>query len=264
MTIGRRNQGGFTLLEVLIAIFITAAIGLGSWQVLNQAIRTNELTQARLTELGDLQKMMFFLSRDLQQIVPRGIRDSFGDYRPALSSKENSFLIEFTRVGWRNPLPERDKRSELQRVAYLLNADGELERHTWAVLDREQDSEPKVRRLFAGLLEVKISFLNENSEWQDEWPPVTASASSDPMRQFNILPLAINVVFNSDRFGEMNRVYDLASYLEQTSMPGAGGAGTGSGSGSGGGAGSNVSGNGSNGVGIVDESLEGESEEISR
>jgi general secretion pathway protein J len=253
MALALSKQRGFTLLEVLIAIFITAAIGLGSWQVLNQAIRTNELTQARLTELGDLQKTMFFLSRDIQQIVPRGIRDSFGDYRPALSSKEESYLIEFTRVGWRNPLPERDKRSELQRVAYMLNADGELERHTWAVLDREQDSEPKVRRLFAGLLEVKVSFLSENNEWQDEWPPASSSASPDPMRQFNSLPLAVNVVFNSERFGEMNRVYGLASYLEQQSMPGAGGAGAGAGGGS------NV-----NGSGIVDESVDEESEEISR
>ena len=238
---------GFTLLEVLIAIFITAAIGLGSWQVLNQAIRTNELTQARLAELGELQKMMFFLSRDIQQIVPRGIRDSFGDYQPALSTNEEAFLFEFTRVGWRNPL--NDQRSELQRVAYELNADGELDRHTWAVLDREQDSAPKARTLMKGLSEVNATFLDENGEWQEEWPPVSPNASSDPMSKFNALPLAINVVINSDRFGEMNRVYDLAAYLEQQDIPGAG-AGSGSG-------------NGSN-SGEDDESIDGESEELSR
>jgi general secretion pathway protein J len=255
MTIVAVPAKGFTLLEVLIAIFITAAIGLGSWQVLNQAIRTNELTQTRLAELGDLQKMMFFLSRDIQQIAPRGIRDSFGDYQPALSTNEESFLVEFTRVGWRNPL--NDERSELQRVAYVLNPDGELERHTWAVLDRAQDSETKARTLMSGLSEVKVSFLDDKGKWQDEWPPAVGSASSDPMSEFNILPVAINIVVNSDRFGEMNRVYDLASYLEQKSMPGAAGAG-GSGSGAGG------TGSDTSDSGVDDESVEGVSEELSR
>ena len=81
--------------------------------------------------------------------------------------------------------------------------------------------------------------------------------SSDPMSEFNILPVAINIVVNSDRFGEMNRVYDLASYLEQKSMPGAAGAG-GSGSGAGG------TGSDTSDSGVDDESVEGESEELSR
>jgi len=249
---------GFTLLEVLIAIFITAAIGLGSWQVLNQAIRTNELTQTGLAELGDLQKMMFFVSRDMQQVAARSIRDEFGDYQPALSTKNDEFIVEFTRVGWRNPLPTYDVRSEVQRVAYELNADGDFSRFTWSVLDRAQDSEPRSRILMSELSEVNVSFLSQTDEWIDDWPPVSgvAGASADPMAPFNTLPRAINLTFTSDRFGEMNRVYDFVSYQEQQDIPGAaGGAG-----GVGGAGGSSGAGNGSNneGAGGADDEDVGE------
>ena len=85
-----QRYSGFTLLEVLLAIGITAMIGLGSWQILNSAIRASEATQERLAELNSLQKTMLIVSRDLQQILPRSIRDEYGDYQPAVTTKETN------------------------------------------------------------------------------------------------------------------------------------------------------------------------------
>ena len=110
------RHSGFTLLEVLLAIGITAMIGLGSWQILNSAIRASEATQERLAELNNLQKTMLILSRDLQQVLPRSIRDEYGDYQPAVTTKNEFYLLEFSRNGWRNPMD--DQRSNIQRVAY--------------------------------------------------------------------------------------------------------------------------------------------------
>ena len=42
-----RKQSGFTLIEVLIAIMITALIGIGANEVLGQAIDINERTQEK-------------------------------------------------------------------------------------------------------------------------------------------------------------------------------------------------------------------------
>ena len=126
------EQRGFTLLEVLIAITITAVIGLGSWQLLNTAIRAYELSQANLQSLSQLQRAQLNISRDFTQLVPRAIRDEYGDYQPALKTEDGFYLVELTRAGWRNPLQER--RSELQRVAYELS-DGDLLRHHWKVLE---------------------------------------------------------------------------------------------------------------------------------
>ncbi|WP_068642059.1 type II secretion system minor pseudopilin GspJ, partial [Oleiphilus sp. HI0132] len=97
------SQQGFTLLEVLIAIGITALIGLGAWQVLNSAITSSDRTQVHLEELNQIQKAMLIVKRDLSQVIGRSIRDEYGDYQNALDSSSDFYKIQFSRVGWRNP-----------------------------------------------------------------------------------------------------------------------------------------------------------------
>ena len=206
------SQSGFTLLEVLIAIGITAMIGLGSWQILNSAIRTNEHTQVKLEELKALQKTMLIISRDLQQVVSRSIRDEYGDYQPALQTKGSLYKFELSRAGWRNPLG--DPRSNIQRVAYELNQD-ELVRHYWNVLDRSQDSESVHRTLLKGVEEFSIRFMKDDFAWTNEWPTSDTSSeeSSDPLLKKNQLPKAVKITFDLKQFGTVSRVYDLVSYL---------------------------------------------------
>ena len=208
---------GFTLLEVLLAIVITALIGLGSWQLLNSAIRTNELTHARLEELKQLQKAMFFVARDFQQLLARSIRDEYGDLLPALSTRNEFYALEFTRSGWRNPL--QDPRSELQRVAYELDQEGWLVRHYWPVLDRAQDTEPRSRKLLKGAKEVRFAFLNESGSWVDEWPPeLDGEEPSDALKKYNQLPKALRIELEHPRFGQVARLFDLAQYLDHSDI----------------------------------------------
>jgi len=209
----QQGAAGFTLLEVLIAIGITAMIGLGSWQILNSAIRTNEHTQVKLEELKALQKTMLIISRDLQQVVSRSIRDEYGDYQPALQTKGSLYKLELSRAGWRNPLG--DPRSNIQRVAYELNQD-EFVRHYWNVLDRSQDSESVYRTLLKGVEEFSIRFMKEDNGWADEWP-LTADTDEeegrDPRFEVNQIPLAVKITFKLKQFGTVSKLYDLVSYL---------------------------------------------------
>lgn len=209
---------GFTLLEVLIAISITALIGLGAWQLLNSAIRTYELGQESLQSLSLLQRTQLAIERDFSQIVPRAIRDEFGDYQAALQSSEDFYSVQLTRAGWRNPLQE--KRSELQRVAYELN-EGELLRHHWKVLDRAQDSSPVTRRLLEDVVSFEIAYLNDSDAWVDEWPPQVNEASSesqDKMLEYANLPRAVRVVLEHPRYGSITRYFEQSNYLENTLM----------------------------------------------
>ncbi|TNC82523.1 MAG: type II secretion system protein GspJ [Oleiphilus sp.] len=249
-----QRSDGFTLLEVLIAIVITALIGLGSWQLLNSAIRTNEQTQARLDELKQLQRALFFIARDLQQVAPRGIRDEYGDLAPALTTKNEFYALEFTRAGWRNPLG--DIRSELQRVAYELDQEGWLVRHYWSVLDRAQDTSPRSRKLLEGAEVFTVAFLTDSAAWVDEWPPESESEQNDPYKVYNTLPVAIRVELEHPRFGKITRLFELPHYMEHGDIAS-------SGSGEGDGQGGDGSDNGSNnGSGIP--TVGGESAEEQR
>jgi general secretion pathway protein J len=213
------SAAGFTLLEVLIAIGITAMIGLGSWQILNSAIRTSEHTQVKLDELKALQKTMLLISRDMQQIVSRSIRDEYGDYQPALQTKGALYKLEFSRAGWRNPLG--DPRSNLQRVAYELNQD-EFVRHYWNILDRSQDSESVYRTLLKGVEEFSVRFMKDDGSWADEWPLSDAAGEEDeggdPRFNVNQIPRAVKITFKLKQFGTVSKLYDLVTYLPNKAL----------------------------------------------
>lgn len=221
-----RLNTGFTLLEVLLAIGITAMIGLGSWQILNSAINASESTQTRLAELNALQKTMLIISRDLRQVVPRSIRDGYGDFQPALTTKNEFYALEFSRTGWRNPMD--DARSNIQRVSYELT-ENKLIRNYWSVLDRSQDSEPISKELLTEVNSISLRFMNKSGSWVDEWPSSdsnsnsnstgNSSASSDPRTKDNELPKAVEISFDLERFGKVKRLYDLPVYLENMDIP---------------------------------------------
>lgn len=137
----RFRQLGFTLMEMLVALAVFAVLGVISATLMSQMLTNEERMGQRSERLGEVQRAMSILKRDLMQITNRPVRDMLGDPLPAVVIDSNG-LIEFSRLGWRNPL--RSPRSELQRVAYRMH-DGNLLRTYWSVLDRSQDTEPRRR-----------------------------------------------------------------------------------------------------------------------
>ena len=99
----KRNISGFTLIEILVALFIFGIIGVVSGQLLTQTLSSHKALSLKGERLQELHRGMQILQRDILQFVDRPIRDGYGETR-------ESFLIgldgtlELTRAGWRNPL----------------------------------------------------------------------------------------------------------------------------------------------------------------
>jgi len=203
-------ERGFTLLEVLIAIVITALIGLGTSQLLSGTIKAQEITQKNSERFEQIQKAILLLSRDIQQINTRAIRDEYGDFQPALTNLNSLYLFELTRSGWRNPMAV--ERSELQRVSYEL-LDGELLRHYWHVLDRSQDSESVFQTLLTGIEKMSLRFMTENAQWTNTWPPEQDPDDENPRSRNHQLPKAIEVTIVHEFYGELIKLYDLPQYV---------------------------------------------------
>jgi len=204
---------GFTLLEVLVAIGITALIGLGVWELLNGTIRAEQTTQHASERLEALQHTVLFLSRDISQIVPRSIRNGYGDREYALSTQDPRYVIQLTRAGWRNPLQEH--RSNLQRVDYRLDGD-KLVRQYWKVLDRAQDSTPVTQTLMKGIDSIQFSFLTSKGQWVSNWPTDTIINSTKGLDRYNQLPRAMKFVLKTRYFGLIKRIYTLPVYFSTT------------------------------------------------
>jgi general secretion pathway protein J len=198
------SQAGFTLLELLVAIAIFALISVMAYAGLASVLHTREALAAETARLGEIQRCVRFLDRDLRQSVERGIRDAYGDSRPPLQGTTLAIghepLLELTRAGYRNPL--QLKRSQLQRVAYRVQ-DATLWRDSWRVLDRAQDSEPDSLPLCKGVEWVELRFLDAEHEWVPDWPPLQAEAQAES------LPLAVEIRLQLKDWGELTRLIAL-------------------------------------------------------
>ncbi len=171
---------GFTLLELLVAMSIFALLSIMAYAGLNTVLKTRSILEQNMDRLAELQKSMLFISRDISQMVNRGIRDQYGDYQPALSASAlnvglDTPVIEFTRSGYSNPLGV--KRSHLQRVAYHIK-EHTLYRDSWQVLDRAQDSRPYKARLCNKVESIGFRYLDKKGQWYTQWPPANSGGDT--------------------------------------------------------------------------------------
>ena len=205
-----RNARGFTLLEVLIAIGITAVIGLGVWQVLSGIVQSRDRVDELAVQFKALQRTMLFLERDITQVVNRPARDLYGDYDFALTSRENDFVLLLTRQGWRNPLGIR--RSNLQRVGWEYTGDA-IRRWYWVSVDQGQEDESRDALMLENVTDFRVRFLNEQQAWQDNWPDNDSLANQNPGARPDVpLPQGLEIVIEHERFGRLTRSFPLPGF----------------------------------------------------
>jgi len=200
MVANRAN--GFTLIEILVALFIFAIVGLMGTQLISRVSNQQVILSERGARLIELQRAMSILKRDFMQIQRRSIRDGYGDQQPAIQLEDDD-LIEFTRAGWRNPLGQI--RSELQRVAYHLDKEKhELQRYYWPVLDRSQDSEPLVQVLLSDVRKLEFNVVDQAGNVHSFWPQVSTGGQANGSAL-----VAVIMKMETPPFGSMERIWEV-------------------------------------------------------
>ncbi len=210
------KQQGFTLLELLIASIIFAIMALMAYGGLDNVMDNSRASEGALKRLQQVQQTVSVLNRDFRQIVPRPIRDEYGNNQPYLVAGNNiDNLVEFSRGGRVNP--GNLLRSTLLRVAYQFD-DDKLIRLQWPYMDRSQEQEAKKTELIDNIDEVSIRYLNPNGEWQEQWPPLNQAPiqtntgnSSNPNNAYPTTthPLAIEIILTLKDWGEIRRLYQI-------------------------------------------------------
>ncbi len=209
------RKAGFTLVEVLIAMAITAFVAVVGYTSLTTVIVGVDSLRQESRRLEELNRAFQVLGRDLRQFVDRSVYDEFGS---RLSSMEGGELasqsLSFTRAGWHNSvgLP----RSALQRVAYYIDEE-KLIRASWPVLDRTGAVEPVEVVLLNGVETFEVRFLGsldmlevtrdsqvDRRFWQENW--IADVSQPDTLVE---PPIAVEVRLFAQQWGELERLYVL-------------------------------------------------------
>ncbi|MBF0470004.1 MAG: type II secretion system minor pseudopilin GspJ [Gammaproteobacteria bacterium] len=199
----RLSHQGFTLMELLIALAMFALLSAMAFGGLNSMLKTEQQLESHSQQFKQLQRALYILGEDLNQLAGRAIRDQYGDRQPPLQSQEvGQLLLEFTRAGWANPA--RQPRSTLQRVGYGVE-EGVLSRYSWRVLDRGYASEPDKAELLHEVEEIRFRFLDQEGAWLEGWPPIEQSTTGEGSRS-TPLPRAVEVTVTVARYGELRRL----------------------------------------------------------
>ena len=149
-----------------MALLVFSVVALLSARLLSQSIDNQSNLQDRGQRLAEIHRAMRVIQRDILQLSRRKIRDAQGEELPALIVSDQG-VIEFSRVGWRNPL--RQPRSEVQRVGYRWQ-DEKIIRGYWLTLDRSYDAEPAYQTLLEDVETIEFFAVDQLGNEHNQWP----------------------------------------------------------------------------------------------
>jgi general secretion pathway protein J len=188
--------GGYTLIEVIVAVTVFAFLAAGAYVALDGLSRAALDHRERSSEFGQLQTALARLDADLRQLATRPVRGPDGRLEPALTGARGQ--VAGTRAGWPNPAAQR--RGVLQRFSWEVSR-GELQRVSWPVTDRALASQPLAETLLDDLRLLEFRYRDGEGRWRDEWP--------DGGEELARLPSAIEVTLETERFGRLRRLVVL-------------------------------------------------------
>ena len=198
---------GFTLLELLVALFVSAVMFAIGYSGLTQVARNRGELLVAQRSLGDLQRAVRVLANDLSQIAPRPIRDELGrSVAPAILAEPGTpSPLGFTRGG--RPLTSTWTRSSLQRIEYLVE-NGALVRLSWQTLDRAQGAMASRRILMRGIRGLRVRFLDARGQWSTDWPLAAGADGAGPSN-IRSRPRAVEVIIDTEAYGEIRRLVEV-------------------------------------------------------
>ncbi|MFQ3230680.1 type II secretion system minor pseudopilin GspJ [Reinekea sp.] len=113
------HQKGLTLIELLIAMAISAIIAVVSFRLFSISVDTKKNVEAQSNLFTELARTMRVIERDFSQLAPyRKVRTPYGEYNEFLTLDFEG--LQLTRNGWAVSPYQTYQRSTLQRVQYRL------------------------------------------------------------------------------------------------------------------------------------------------
>ena len=193
----RNKLSGFTLLEILIALFIFTIVSVIMASGLHSVLNSQAATEKKANSFAEIQMAVLLISRDMEQAINRPITNAKNILEGGMVGGPRS--VTFTHAGLHNPEGEL-QRSTLQRVRYFIEKN-ELTRETWEVLDQSAKTESVSRVLLNSAEDLHFEYLDEKRQFQKNWPPADKQNAG--------LPRAIRMNLTLKNWGKISQIYLL-------------------------------------------------------
>jgi len=153
------KDAGFTLVEVLISLFIFALISAGTMGAMLQTFAAKDRLNTASAELADIAAFRSILRADMNALTLRPMRDGVGGTENYLvttrNPEENAAILTFSRLGRSNPT--RAPRGQVERVRYLLQ-DGQFIRESLMHENPAERGGWAGRVLLDGIEKVEVTY----------------------------------------------------------------------------------------------------------
>ena len=159
-----KKEAGFTLVEVLISLFIFALISAGTMGAMVQTFAAKDRLNLASEELADIAAFRSIVRADMNALTLRPMRDGVGGTENFLvatqNPAENSAILTFSRLGRSNFTAA--PRGQVERVRYLFR-DGQFIRETLLHENPAQRDGWTGRVILDGLEDVDVTYRNRVS-----------------------------------------------------------------------------------------------------
>ena len=193
-----RGEGGFTIVEMLVALSIFALLSAAGVTMLRSSVDTQAAVDERLTELGAAGRLHALLASDLGQAVDRATRGPGGE-RPAFSGEASAMRL--VRTGWSNI--DEAPRSDLQRVEWRAQQGGVV-RVGQTRLDGGDEGQPAV--LARSIANAAFRYRNLDGSWSS----LFLSSEQQP------LPTAVEVTLTPQGSAPVVMVFALPDTADRS------------------------------------------------
>lgn len=161
-----RSEHGFTLIELMVALFIFAILSAAGVMLLSGSVGAQGAVQQRLDQLADVQRAAALMTVDFAQAVPRISRTRAGTLAPVFYAAGNQPdpAVQFVRAGRDNP--DGLVRSGLQKLEYGV-VDGRLIRRAYAQVDGAEPERAAV--MLDDVTSIGFRFRGADGQWRSDW-----------------------------------------------------------------------------------------------
>lgn len=190
------GQRGFTLIEILVALFIFAILSLLMTEGLRRIIRFHDGSMQQAMQLRELQFAFLIFSRDLEQAVGRASTNSFGQKEAAFIGTPTQ--LTFTHGGFAGAFLYTGS-SQLQRVSYSHDGD-HFYRSSQLALDATKKTPTTMRVLANNMQDMRFEYYSRaHKRFYDNWPLKDESNEA--------LPSAVRLYVTIPNLGKMSQLY---------------------------------------------------------